>query len=229
MRLAQNPDADLKIGYSKRFELGLILGLLLINTTFVIFQKSKNTIVIEAARDVKEIQLEEVPITVQAPQTQAPSKPTVFVESENEELLDAETIDISEFDIEDVPPPPPPPPTSAGEEEEVIPFYAISQKPKVIGFENDEFSVAVNKAIAKNLKYPDMARKASIEGKVFIQFDIDKSGTPKNLVIAKDTSGGFLGQAALEAAQQLRFKPAVQNDRTVGLNGVTIPITFKLK
>ncbi len=227
MRLVQNADANLRLGYKKRIELGIVVSLCLLNVTFLTFQKSKNEIVIAAPEEVQEIQLEEIPQTVQRPKQQAPPKPTTFVQSEDEELLDEETIDITDFDIEDIPPPPPPPPSDEGEE--VIPFFAISEKPKVIGFEKDPFGVAVNKAIAKNLKYPDIARQASIEGKVFVQFDINTSGNPYNMRIVKDTSDGILGPSALESAQKLRFEPAIQNDRKVGLSNVTIPITFRLK
>lgn len=118
---------------------------------------------------------------------------------------------------------------SDSEDYEFIPFFAISEKPKVVGFEEYPFGVAVNYAIAENLVYPENAKEQSIEGKVFTQFDIDVDGYPIELRIVKDTSEGVLGNSALEAVRKIRFEPSFQNGNRVGLSNVTVPITFRLK
>lgn len=96
----------------------------------------------------------------------------------------------------------------------------------------DEF-VAVEERPVKiqdaPLKYPEIARKASIEGSVWVKVLVDKNGNVKDAIIAKE-SGANAGfeEAALEAAKLCKWKPAMQNKQPVAL-WVTYEIKFQLK
>jgi len=78
-------------------------------------------------------------------------------------------------------------------------------------------------------KYPDMARKAGIEGKVYVEVLIDTRGKVRDARIIKD-SGANAGfeEAALEAALKGEWRPAMQNKQPVAVR-VSYPVVFKLK
>ena len=99
------------------------------------------------------------------------------------------------------------------ESDEIFEFFQVSEKPKVIKTVTPE--------------YPDSARKANIEGKVVVTVTIGKDGKVENAVIfASDTS--MLNEAALEAAKQFVFTPAVNGDKRVRVR-MNLPFNFKLK
>lgn len=56
--------------------------------------------------------------------------------------------------------------------------------------------------------YPELARKAGIEGKVFVKVWIDKHGKVKDVIVLKSTVELF-NQAAIDAAKQWEFTPAM--------------------
>jgi periplasmic protein TonB len=78
-------------------------------------------------------------------------------------------------------------------------------------------------------KYPEMARKAEIEGKVYVEVLIDTRGKVVGARIIRD-SGANAGfeEAALEAAWKGEWRPAMQNKQPVAVR-VSYPVVFKLK
>jgi len=78
-------------------------------------------------------------------------------------------------------------------------------------------------------KYPEMARKAEIEGKVYVEVLIDTRGKVRDARIIKD-SGANAGfeEAALEAAWKGEWRPAMQNKQPVAVR-VSYQVVFKLK
>ncbi len=96
----------------------------------------------------------------------------------------------------------------------------------------DEF-VAVEERPVKiqdaPLKYPEIARKAGIEGSVWVKVLVDKNGSVMDARIAKE-SGANAGfeEAAIDAAKLCKWKPAMQNKQPVRL-WVTYEIKFQLK
>ena len=78
-------------------------------------------------------------------------------------------------------------------------------------------------------KYPEMARRAGIEGVVWVNALVDKEGKVRDVIIVKD-SGANAGfeEAAIEAAKETTWKPAISNGQPVAL-WVTYKIVFKLK
>ncbi len=75
--------------------------------------------------------------------------------------------------------------------------------------------------------YPDIARKAGIEGTVFVKMWVAKDGTVKRAEIVKSSSELF-DQAAVEAARQWKFTPAIMNNAPVSVF-VTVPFKFRLR
>ncbi len=78
-------------------------------------------------------------------------------------------------------------------------------------------------------RYPEMARKAGMEGTVWLLVYIDKRGRVKK-VIVDQPSGGEIGfeEAAVEAAWLGEWEPAKQNNKPIGL-WVRYPVRFRLR
>lgn len=75
--------------------------------------------------------------------------------------------------------------------------------------------------------YPPMAKRAGIEGTVYISVYIGVDGKAKQTRIDQSPNE-LLNSAAVEAIMKATFVPAVQDGRNVGC-WVAIPITFKLR
>lgn len=109
----------------------------------------------------------------------------------------------------------------------------VGEKSKVV--DEGEFLVSVDQmpevigglgSILSKIKYPEIAKRAGIEGKVYVQAFIDENG---NVVSAKILKGIGAGcdEAALDAVKQTKFIPGKQRGKPVKTQ-VSIPIMFKL-
>jgi protein TonB len=78
-----------------------------------------------------------------------------------------------------------------------------------------------------NPVYPEIARKAGLEGTVYVKIWVDKQGKAKKAVIQKSASDIF-DQAAIDAAMQFVFTPAMMQNGPVDV-WVAIPFHFRLK
>jgi len=78
-------------------------------------------------------------------------------------------------------------------------------------------------------QYPEMARRAGIEGVVWVNALVDKEGKVRDVQILKN-SGANAGfeEAAIEAAKQTVWKPAISNGQPVAL-WVSYKIVFTLR
>lgn len=74
--------------------------------------------------------------------------------------------------------------------------------------------------------YPEIARKAGLEGTVWVKIWVGKDGKPKKIVIQKSASEIF-DQPSIDAAMQFLFTPAIKNGRPVDV-WVLIPFHFRL-
>ncbi len=75
--------------------------------------------------------------------------------------------------------------------------------------------------------YPEMARKAGIEGMVILLVLIDKEGKVRDVQVRKGIGAG-LDEAAVAAVRQTPFTPAIQNSRPVAV-WMSVPIRFRLR
>ena len=151
----------------------------------------------------------DIPQTQQIERPPPPARPSIPIESEDEDLADDLTIeetDLSEFEAWDAPPPPP-----SGPQVKFIPY--------------DDPPVPLTPI---RPKYPEIAQEAGIEGTVFIQAFIDKKGRVIETTIIKGIPNTGLDEAAIEAIRKTRFRPAKQRERAVGV-WISIPVNFKLK
>ena len=82
-------------------------------------------------------------------------------------------------------------------------------------------------SIQSKIKYPEIAKRAGIEGKVYVLAFIDENGNVANAKIIKGIGAGC-DEAALDAVKQTKFKPGRQKGKPVKVQ-VSIPIVFKLQ
>ncbi len=94
-------------------------------------------------------------------------------------------------------------------------FIAVEEQPQLLQKESP--------------KYPEIARKAGIEGSVWVKVLVDKDGNVRDAIILKE-SGANAGfeEAALEAAKKSIWRPAMQNKQPVAL-WVAYEVKFQLK
>ncbi len=74
--------------------------------------------------------------------------------------------------------------------------------------------------------FPEIARRAGVEGTVFIKMWVTKEGKVKTVEVLKSTSNIF-DQAAIDAAMLWTFTPAIMNNGPVSV-WVTVPFKFRL-
>jgi protein TonB len=83
--------------------------------------------------------------------------------------------------------------------------------------------------LQRRVVYPEMARRAGVEGRVSVKVLIGKDGRPKpGRVIIEETASELLNKAAIDAIMQQVFPPATQNSQPVEV-WVVIPIVFRLR
>jgi periplasmic protein TonB len=75
--------------------------------------------------------------------------------------------------------------------------------------------------------YPEIARKARIEGVVILECTIDKQGLVKNIKVLRPLPMG-LTEAAVDAVKQWRYEPSTLNGRPVEVL-MTVTVTFRLQ
>jgi len=77
--------------------------------------------------------------------------------------------------------------------------------------------------------YPNLAKIANLEGKVWVKALVDKNGDVVRAVVLKssESNAGF-DEAAIRAAKRCKFRPAVQNGFNVAV-WVSFAVEFKLR
>jgi TonB family protein len=106
---------------------------------------------------------------------------------------------------------PPPPPT----EEDY--FVVVEEMPKLVGG---------LRAIQSKVQYPEMARRAGIEGRVTLQFIVNEQGQVENPKVIRGIGGGC-DEEALRVVSEAQFEPGYQRGRPVRVQ-YSLPIIFRL-
>ncbi len=107
--------------------------------------------------------------------------------------------------------------------EKVDEIFYIVEDPAIFEGGMDAFY----KYVAKNLNYPKQARRQGIEGKIFLQFVIDKDGSITDIKVAKGLGFGLDEEAERVLRECPKWKPARQRGKIVKVR-MSIPIMFKL-
>lgn len=75
-------------------------------------------------------------------------------------------------------------------------------------------------------KYPELAMRAGLEGRVWVKIWVDKEGRPKQVIVVKSDAEIF-NEPSVDAAKQFLFTPAYMNNGPVSV-WVSVPFRFKL-
>lgn len=111
------------------------------------------------------------------------------------------------------PPPAPPDPVDAAE-----PFEIVESMPKMIGGLGD---------LQTRIHYPDIAKKAGIQGRVILQLLVEKDGTPTEIAVFRGIGGGC-DEEAIRALGETRFTPGIHRGNPVRMK-MSIPVVYRLK
>jgi protein TonB len=76
-------------------------------------------------------------------------------------------------------------------------------------------------------KYPELAMRAGLEGKVWVKIWVDKEGKARQVIVLKSDAEIF-NEPSVEAAKQFVFTPAYMNNGPVAV-WVSVPFKFTLK
>lgn len=83
------------------------------------------------------------------------------------------------------------------------------------------------KYIQSSLTYPEEAKRLGVEGKVFVEFIISKTGAPESAKVVKGIGAGC-DEAALQIIQNSpTWKAGIKDGKAVNVK-LVLPITFKL-
>ena len=209
----QYPHASVIQHHRKYLEIGAIVVLGIFTVVLYAVPKFTTEVLIQEEYVAPIENIEIPPETQQFDKPPPPARPSIPIESEDEEIDEDFTIeetDLEDFEILDEPPPPP--------ESSVI-FIAYDEPPEPMGGYT---------AIQKAVVYPEIAREAGIEGTVIVQATIGKDGRVKETIILKGIPKTGLDEAAMDAIKTIKWKPAYQRDKPVTVR-ISVPVVFRLK
>ncbi|WP_242509954.1 energy transducer TonB [Hymenobacter persicinus] len=87
---------------------------------------------------------------------------------------------------------------------------------------------ALLKYIAQNIKYPALALRNQVEGKVFIAFVVGPDGQVSDVKVQKGIGAGCDEEASRVIKNLPKFAPGKQNGRAVSVS-YTVPVTFAIR
>lgn len=220
MIVGKLPEADLKRTYNRVLSICVGISVLAQVLLFVFLRNFDVTISAKVQRPVV-IQLEQIPETRQERRPPPSVRPMVPIASENTQISDETTIETTDIDVglDDLAPPP------MLEERAVV-----EQKAEIVEEEEpvEIWKVEKQPEVTKQVKpdYPEIARKAGIEGRVTVNALVGKDGKVEK--VGEVTGPEVFHEAAKAAALQWEFTPAIQNDRAVKV-WVAIPFNFTFR
>lgn len=224
MALRKAPKANIKKDYGLFVQVGLVLTLLLLIFAFRADFRGKEVENL-APEEQEQFQMEEIIRTEQIERPPPPPKPPEPVEVPDEQELEDVDLNLdADLDLDaptELPPPPPPPaPTPQPRQEEPEPeiFVVVEQQPELIGG---------LESIQSKITYPEIAKRAGVEGRVIVQFVVDEQGNVRDPQVVRGIGAGC-DEEALKAVRQAKFKPGKQRGKAVKVQ-MTLPVTFRLK
>ena len=222
MELKKNPKNDLSRMSGLFLNIGLSVSLLLVIVAFE-WRTYDNSGLLDLGMVQDDFEdLMEIPPTEQPPppppQIQLPEIIEVPDEEEIEEEIEVELdLEVTEeevvedFVFEEAP-----------EEEVDEVFTIVEDQPAFPGG-----NAAFYKFVASNMTYPAQARRMGIEGRVFVQFVVDKDGSVTEVKAVKGIGAGCDREAERVLNSSPKWTPGKQRGRSVKVRMV-LPIIFKL-
>ena len=229
MEVKKTPKASLENKRALFIEIGLIVALAVVYIAFNWTSKDVQVSTLEAENQV--VQEEEIiPITQETPPPppEAPKIPVLsdqidivddeievdndFLSLEDSDDMGVEIMDYVENVQEEV------------VEEEAIPFQLVEEKPSFMGGDANQFSAWVN----KRLVYPEIAKENGVQGRVTVQFTVEKDGSVTKVKVLRGVDPSLDKEAVRVVSMSPKWKPGKQRDRAVPVT-YTFPVYFQLR
>ena len=229
MEIKKSEKANLENKKLLFIELGLVVSL---GITLLAFEWTSKETKVSTLEDTTEVVLEEeiIPITQDTPPPPpaAPKIPVLsdqidivddeievnddmFMNLEDDASLGVEIMDYVEVEEEVV-------------EEEAIPFQLVEEKPSFQGGDANQFSKWVN----SRLEYPEIAKENGVQGRVTLQFTVEKDGTVTKVRVLRGVDPSLDKEAVRVVSMSPKWKPGKQRDRAVPVT-YTFPVIFQLR
>lgn len=215
----KNPNKDLRNYYNMYLQAGLAVALVIL---LIMFKVPYNPTSKENFKQPEQetVKMEDIVQTKQEATPPPPPAPQVPVAVPNDEVISDQPVNLNaELDLNaPLNMPPPPAPANDDNKDENKIFIAVQKMPVLIG------------GLAKlqaSIHYPDLARKAGIEGRVYVQFVVDEHGNVVDPKVIRGIGGGC-DEEALRAVKNAKFRPGMQRGRPVKVR-YSLPVVFKLQ
>lgn len=229
MEIKKTPKANLENKKSSWLLVGYVIVLVFM---FVAFEWTKRDVKIDMSGAITENVFEqdmEIPITEQPepvapPPPEAPQIAEVLTIMENDENVVETSITSSEetgetYEIKHVP---------AAIEEEIPEeeeiFEIVEETPQ---FPNGGM-VGLMQYLGKNIKYPTVAQETGTQGRVTIQFVVNKDGSIVDVKVLRGVDPYLDKEAVRVVSSMPKWKPGKQRGKPVRCK-FTVPVTFKLQ
>ena len=229
MEVKKTPKASLENKRTLFIEIGLIVALAVVYIAFNWTSKDVQVSTLEAENQV--VQEEEIiPITQETPPP-PPEAPKIPVLSDQIDIVDDEIevdndflsledgddmgVEIMDY-VENV--------QEEVVEEEAIPFQLVEEKPSFMGGDANQFSAWVN----KRLVYPEIAKENGVQGRVTLQFTVEKDGSVTKVRVLRGVDPSLDKEAVRVVSMSPKWKPGKQRDRAVPVT-YTFPVYFQLR
>ena len=210
-------------------EVGLIAALLVVLAGFESSTRAREVALLQGNTIICD-EGDIMPITLETPPP-APEAPALPMLSDELEIVDDDiTVDIDFQSLEDTDVP-----VDIREyiqqevvqdevEEETVFVFNVEEKPTFNGGDANEFSKWVN----ARLVYPEVAKENGVEGRVTLQFTIDKEGRLGDVKVLSSPDETLAREAVRVVSSSPKWKPGKQRDRTVKVS-YTFPVIYRLR
>jgi len=224
MEAKKTPKADLSKRTGLHFGIGLLITMGMVLVAFQWKTYDQNAMIDTSRNDLITEEIIEPPPTEQPPPPPPKIQQPEIIEVEDEEEIEEEIevdldIEITEETvIEDIE-------FTEEPEEEVAEevFTIVEDQPTPKGGMK-----AFYKYVNKNMRYPSQAKRMGIEGKVYVQFVVDKDGSITEVQAIRGIGAGCDEEAVRVIKGMPKWTPGKQRGRPVKVRMV-LPIVFKLQ
>ena len=110
--------------------------------------------------------------------------------------------------------------------DDVVSYYDCDQRPVFLN--SPEITPFMEKWVYPNLKYPESAVRAGVQGRVMVDFIIDKEGKVTDVRVVKSVDPELDEEAVRVVSASPKWKPGRMGGRKVRTS-VTVPVEFRLK
>lgn len=217
----KRPINDLDKFHTLFMEAGLIMSLGIVLVLFKIpFNPKTKAMVVAQPSEVVTIQ--DIVKTKQDEMPPSPPVPQVPTVVPNDQIIEDAPVNLNtELNINAALPLPsaPPSPANKKDDEDMANkiFIAVEHMPVLIGGINN---------LENKIVYPELAKQAGIEGRVYIEFVIDQHGNVHNPKVIRGIGGGC-DEEAIRIVKTAKFQPGMQRGRPVKVR-YTLSILFRL-